>query len=128
MIKEIIDQWEANKHKLEQWFKDHREGEYGSYIGIIRAIFTHVIDGYDVSKLTVIDDGHYQGTLIFIIPENIYQPDIENYIVTNTYYGSCPGCDTLLKITDNIEDYPTDEQVKQLMTIALHLVQKLKPL
>ena len=25
MIKEIVDQWNANKHKLEKWF---REGSY----------------------------------------------------------------------------------------------------
>lgn len=33
MIKEIIDQWEANKHKLEKWF---RENEYPTYITTVR--------------------------------------------------------------------------------------------
>lgn len=28
MIKEIIDQWEANKHKLEKWFRENELKEY----------------------------------------------------------------------------------------------------
>ncbi len=27
-----------------------------------------------------------------------------------------------------IEDYPNEEQVKQLMTLSLHLIQRMKPL
>lgn len=32
MIKEIIDQWEANKHKLEKWFRENELKEYDSYL------------------------------------------------------------------------------------------------
>ena len=28
MIKEIVDQWEANKHKLEKWFRENKMKEY----------------------------------------------------------------------------------------------------
>lgn len=42
MIKEIIDQWEANKHKLEKWFRENELKEYDSYLKIVRAIFTYV--------------------------------------------------------------------------------------
>lgn len=28
MIKEIIDQWEANKHKLEKWFRENELIEF----------------------------------------------------------------------------------------------------
>lgn len=49
--------------------------------------------------------------------------------MTHTYYGSCCGCDTLLNIVDFCEeDYPNEEQVKQLMTLSLHLIQRIKPL
>lgn len=39
------------------------------------------------------------------------------------------GCDTLLNIIDFYEeDYPNEEQVKQLTTLSLHLIQRMKPL
>ena len=81
---------------------------------------------FDLDRMTVIDDGDYQGTQIFIIPKNTYQPSVEDYVMTNTYYGSCSGCDTLQAICDYENGLPTDDQVKGYMTLALHLVQKLK--
>lgn len=51
MIKEIIDQWEANKHKLEKWFRENELKEYDSYLKIVRAIFTYVISEYDVIEI-----------------------------------------------------------------------------
>lgn len=32
MIKEIVDQWNANKHKLEKWFRKTKLKEYDSYL------------------------------------------------------------------------------------------------
>lgn len=130
MIKEIVDQWEANKHKLEKWFRKTKLKEYDSYLKIVSAIFTYVISEYDVKNIHVINDGDWSGTEIFIIPEkDVYQPGIEDYLMTHTYYSSCSGCDTLLNIIDFYEeDYPNEEQVKQLMTLSLHLIQRMKPL
>jgi len=96
-----------------------------------------VDENYDVSKMTVIDDGNYQGNQIFIIPKSTYQPNVEDYLLTHTYYGSCSGCDTLEAI---LSDYNWDDeieyddqvfnekQVSELMTLSLHLVQKMKVL
>ena len=84
--------------------------------------------GWALDKMTVIDDGDYQGTQIFIIPEDTYQPSVGDYVMTDTYYGSCSGCDTLQRICNYEDGFPTDGQVKEYMTLALHLVQKLKRL
>ncbi len=78
--------------------------------------------------MTVIDNGDYQGTLIYIIPRDTYQPDVEDYLVTNNYYGSCSGCDTLQAITEYSSKPLSNGQIEDLMTLALHLVQRLKPL
>ena len=133
MIQELVKQWEENKHKLEEYFKTTRQEEYSSsYKQIVTKLFELCLPkadnyrGFNLNKMTVIDDGDYQGTQIFIIPKNIYQPSVKDYIMTNTYYGSCSGCDTLLRICNYEDDLPTDEQVKEYMTLALHLVQKLK--
>lgn len=130
MIKEFIKQWEENKYKLEEYFKTTKQEEYSSYKKIVTKLFELcLINGdniFDLSRMTVIDDGDYQGTEIFIIPKRTYQPNISDYVITHTYYGSCSGCDTLQSICDYEKDLPTNEQVKEYMTLALHLVQKLK--
>ena len=135
MITELVKQWEENKHKLEEYFKTTKQEEYSSYGAILKKVFEiclpKAFDGscWDLDKMTVIDDGDYQGTRIFIIPTDTYQPSVEDYVVTNTYYGSCSGCDTLLAISGGCDyDLPSEEQVKEYMTLALHLVQKLKRL
>lgn len=38
------------------------------------------------------------------------------------------GCDTLMAISGYSDELPNEEQVKDYMTLALHLVQKLKRL
>ena len=133
MIQELVKQWEENKHELENYFRTTRQEEYASsYKQILKKIFELCLlkaDNYtnfDLDRMTVIDDGDYQGTQIFIIPKNTYQPSVEDYVMTNTYYGSCSGCDTLQAICDYENGLPTDDQVKDYMTLALHLVQKLK--
>lgn len=134
MITELVKQWEENKHKLEEYFKTTKQDKYDNYETIVKKIFelcipkANAYSGWDLDKMTVIDDGEYQGTQIFIIPIDTYQPSIEDYVITNTHYGSCSGCDTLLAISDYDDDLPTEEQVKKYMTLSLHLVQKLKRL
>lgn len=135
MIKEIVEKWEENKHKLEEYFTKTKQYEYDSYENILRKIFelviTEIKDSYyhtsfDVEKMTVIDDGDYQGTTIYLIPKDTYQPCASDYLVTDNYYGSCSGCDTLLAISGYSDEFPTKEQVNDYMTIALHLVQKMR--
>ncbi len=82
--------------------------------------------GFDLKRLTVIDDSDYQGTQIFIIPKDVYQPKIGDYVMTNNYYGSCSGCDTLKGIRNYEDGLPSEQQVKEYMNLALHLVQRLK--
>lgn len=77
-----------------------------------------------MDNLTVIDNGDYQGTQIFLIPLDVYQPDPENYVYTHTYYGTCSGCDTLLGINSYDDDLPDEIQVTEYMILALHLLQK----
>lgn len=132
MIQELVKQWEENKHKLEYYFKNTKQAEYDRYETIVKKIFELCIpkainhSEWALDKMTIIDDGGYQGTQIFIIPTNTYQPSVEHYVMTDTYYGSCSGCDTLKAIIMHNYDLPTDEQVKEYMTLALHLIQKLK--
>lgn len=134
MITGLVKQWEENKHKLEEYFKTTKQEEYDNYEAIVKKVFEICLpkatdySGWDLDSMTVIDDGDYQGTQIFIIPTDTYQPSVDDYVITDTYYGSCSGCDTLQAISEYDYELPTNEQVKDYMTLALHLVQKLKRL
>ena len=133
MIKEIIKKWNANKEKLAHYFTTTPQKEYNEYSKIVEKLFELVIndeDGlsYEVSKITEIDNGDYQGTLIFIIPEETYQPSENQYLFTCVSYGSCSGCDTLQAINSYEDGLPNKGQVKEYMTLALHLVQRTKKL
>jgi hypothetical protein len=129
MNKEFIKHWLENRDRLENWFRTTEQSRYNSYQEIVKKLFeicfAEVGDGFNTGSMTVIDDGHYQGTQIFILPLNGYQPSIEDYVVTNSYYGSCSGCDTLQAICDYEHGLPTEDQVKSYMTLALHLVQRI---
>lgn len=134
MIKEIIERWEKNKHKLEKYFKETSQSEYSVYEKIVKKLFELVINdakiSYNTDQITLIDDGDYQGTLIFIIPKAVYQPSVDNYLMTSVSYGSCSGCDTLQAINDSgcSNKLPDEEQVKDYMLLALHLIQNMKKL
>lgn len=137
MLTDFVEAWNENKDKLEKYFKNTKQEKYDEYEKILKQLIKIVINPYlsnkkyktlDIEKIRVIDDGDYQGTQIYIIPFDLYQPDVEDYVYTNNYYGSCSGCDTLLSISNYQEGIPTPKQVEGYMTIALHLLQKFKKL
>ncbi len=126
MIQEFVTKWEARKHLIEAKFREKHPGDYSE---IVKSVVSVLADenGYgdmDAEKIHKIDDGDYQGTLLFIIPEKCYQPS--KYWAVYVGYGSCSGCDTLQSINGYSDEKPTDEQVKEYMTLALHIVQGLK--
>ena len=135
MIKEFIEAWDAKKHLVEEDFRK----EHPSYSSIVKSVVKIMTDipnhgTLDPERIHVIDDGSWQGTILYIIATDTYQPSEGDYYFVSNYYGSCSGCDTLEGIRDNYTDFrdsdkpPTDEQVDQYMMLALHIVQGLKPL
>lgn len=130
MIKEFVEKWDKYKKDLEDYFRNTEQEEYVTYEEIVKALFEKVINKdidykkYDTENMLVIDDGDYQGTQIFILHKGCYHPEVEKYVYTSTYYGSCSGCDTLQAISSYDRGLPDEEQVKDYMTLALHLLQK----
>lgn len=136
MITEFVQAWDANKETLEEYFRTTEQREYSQYEDIVRRLFEDVInpyleeigeDRFDTAKLRVIDDGEYQGDLLFIIHQDTYQPSPYNYVWTHESYGSCSGCDLLQGIQADGEEYdglPTENQIKQYMGLALNLLQR----
>lgn len=132
MIQEFVLAWEKNKSKLEEYIRTHKMGTYISYQSLTKLLFDIVINperaGYhepfDTEGILSIDDGDYQGTLIFILHENTYQPSTNNYVYTSVYYGSCSGCDVLQSIHFyDYDAFPSKEQVSDYMELLLHILQ-----
>lgn len=121
MDNKIIENWENRKHKLKEWFEANETP--ASYKEIFEKIIELIIpDKFNLEKIRVIDDGDYQGTQIFIAFLDVYQPFVEEYIMTSVFYGSCSGCDTLQSICCSSDE----DRVNDLMTLSLHMIQKMK--
>lgn len=133
MIPEFVNKWEENKYRLESYFRNHKQSNYASYRSIFEKIFQLCFNTEDeewsLAGITKVDNGSYQGTIIFIIPKATYQPDVSDYVMTYVEYGSCSGCDTLEAICMyGYDEKPSESQIKEYMTLSLHLVQRLRRL
>ena len=71
--------------------------------------------------------GNYQGTLIYILHKDKYQPSIYDYVYLSVGYGSCSCCDTLLGIQgeDSVKDYKMNDNksIDDYMKLFLNLIQ-----
>jgi hypothetical protein len=139
MIKQVALLWEKNKNDLREAIKtgvvstiqneEYLNGSVDDYKKLIGAIIKYVLNNHDTGikfntkNITEIDNGDYQGTLLFMFHVDTYQPSAYDYIITTVDYGSCSGCDAL----QGAFCCPTvDAIVDSLMSICLHLCQHMK--
>ena len=76
----------------------------------------------DIKGIHEIDDGDYQGTLLYLIPFATYQPSSHEYLMTAVEYGSCSGCDTLLGIIEYCIKEVTEDIVNDLITLCRDII------
>ena len=130
MIKFCKDQWNANQEYLKEALRNDTQLNNCDYKYILSLVVTHILNhglpsfesGWDARNITVIDNGDYQGTLMFLIPRDCYQPSESEYLLTFINYGSCSGCDTLMGIQDWGNVLPTEQQLKDYMALCKDLV------
>ena len=127
MIVYCLGKWYRNKSALKDALMNDKEIRTCSYKYLVELVVKHILNDskeddceWNVSKITEIDDGDYQGTLLFVIPKDRYQPQEYEYLITYVGYGSCSGCDTL----QDIQCYHKDEEVpiKGFMTLCRDIV------
>lgn len=125
MIQAFVDRFMANEQKVREAFAAK---EPDGYAEIVRVVVEHIGgDEYgdpDPQRIHEINDGDYQGTLVYVIGASGYQP--YDYWYVRVSYGSCSGCDTLEAIRSWSGEPPTAQQVNDYWTLALHIVQGLK--
>lgn len=129
MLKYCLEQWDKNKGLLEKRLKTDKSLNNCEYVDLVKLVVDCILNGnnddgdyinlrWDSSKITVIDNGDYQGTQLFLIPLKTYQPCEHEYLMTCVGYGSCSGCDTLMAIQDWGEKRLTEGQVKDFMGLC----------
>ena len=133
MIKEIVEQWDERKHLLESWLASSHPDSYQKLVEqLVRLVLCgdlkrrYTESPLDPDRVAVVDHGDYQGTQLFLVPIKRYQPSDEDYVWLSNHYGSCSGCDALESIREYSCESPTAHQVSQYMTLALHMVQRMK--
>jgi hypothetical protein len=132
MIQEFVDQYISNQEIVRQKYTARHPGSYGDIVETVLEAITYGNNfDYgtepDSKKIHLIDDGDYQGTLLYLIPVKQYQPHTYYYVFIG--YGSCSGCDTLQAIRDLTgwgDSTPSENQIKQYMDLSLHVVQGIK--
>jgi hypothetical protein len=126
MIKEFVDLWDKRKEDVRKMFEQGHPEDYKEVVkNVVSILQTDEYGSIDPDRIHQIDDGDYQGTLLFVIADDSYQPS--NYWYVKVSYGSCSGCDTLEGIRRyDWNEKPSKDQVEDYMTLALHIVQELK--
>lgn len=142
MLKYCRDKWVENEKHLEEVIRnstDHNHWNYGNLVElIVKELFNYANESKSYIPFPVwateegdiveIDHGDYQGTLLFLIHEDTYQPDSHQYLIGSVWYGSCSCCDTLQGIQSegSYDELPTDKQVQDYMTLCRHIVTSFK--
>ncbi len=126
MIQQFVDAWDrGGKEALRKVFSARHPSDYCDLVTeTIKAITSdELYDAPDPKRIHEIGDGHYQGTLVYVIGASGYQPS--TYWAVKISYGSCSGRDTLESIRGYKDEPPTQDQTQDYVGLCLNIVQEL---
>jgi hypothetical protein len=121
MIKKFTDKWASDGEKLRPILGAF-QGSYADLVKLVVEFLDVKSDGdtMDPERIHEIDDGDYQGVLVFVVTAKGYQP--RAYWSVQVDYGSCSGCDSLQSAMDENDT----ERAQSMMQLALNIIQELK--
>ncbi len=121
MIQQFVDSFMEHKAEIRDSFKATHPNGYNEIVKRVISFMPEVnFAKPDSERIHEIDDGDYQGTLLFVIAATGYQP--HEYWSVKVSYGSCSGCDTLQSISAYSRGAPTDKQADDYTKLALDIV------
>lgn len=132
MIKICLEAWDKYNGELEAWYRSLSVEDLNclSYKNITTTVFSmisrymhescHCYAELDLDNVVEINNGDYQGTLLYLIPFDTYQPSEGEYLMTYVGYGSCSCCDTLqgLELWGDYTENEYENVIKGHMTLA----------
>jgi len=126
MLKICVKKWDENQSRLREVISKSKKHNTWDYKDLVKLTFDTIFNDceklLDTDGITEIDNGDYQGTLIYLIPFNAYQPSEYQYLMTYVGYGSCGGCDTLQGIQGWDDKLPTETQVGDYMALCKDII------
>ena len=137
MIKYCIEKWDKNKDLLRSALNnnellnhvlnknDDDPLEYLEYKDLVKLTVMFILNDeneWGEHKIKEIDDGDYQGTLLYLIPKDTYQPNSSEYLMTFVEYGSCSACDTLQTIQCYLDIRSRNKSIDDLMNLCKDLI------
>lgn len=128
MLKYCLEKWNKYKDVLETALRTDDTLYNCDYEYLVGLVTKHILNNGDndyrwsEDNITVIDDGDYQGTLLFLIPKKTYQPSEYEYLMTYIGYGSCSVCDHLQSIQPWEKRTLNDNEVKNYMFLCKDLI------
>ena len=124
MLKIIKENWDKNKEKLDEKLKSDISLNSCDYLYLVKLSFATILNEVelDLDHITLIDNGDYQGTQLFLIPFETYQPCEYEYLMTHVSYGSCSGCDTLQAIQDWGDEPLNEQQIVDFSKLCLDIL------
>lgn len=123
MIKYCLDCWNKNQQTLREKLAEDTSLNNCDYMHLVELITKYILgEEWDANNITEIDNGAYQGTILFLIPRDTYQPSEYEYLMTYIGYGSCSVCDTLQGIQEWGKTKPTPEQLDDFMALCKDLI------
>lgn len=125
MLKYCVEKWFENRGKLEQVIRQDENLNKCDYKYLLQLVIENILnfgadDNYqfDETKITMVDDGDYSGTQLFLIPRKTYEPGAGDYLLTYVEYGSCAICDMLEKVQCHLDKEVSDSQLADFMLIC----------
>jgi hypothetical protein len=129
MIQKFANKWQSIESAARARFAEKHWYDYKSLVVAVIELLVGGEDEYDMPdpmRIHEIDNGDYQGTLVYVIANGGYQPSTYWYVKVS--YGSCSGCDSLqaIRMCSSDDEKPTDTAARDYYTLATHIVQGLK--
>lgn len=129
MIQSFVDRFMERKESLREMLSKEHPADYKELVKTVLEILYDKDDrenSPNIESLVKVSAGGHSGELLFTF-SNCQAYDIKFYYLIIDY-GSCGGCDTLEAIKNYSSEPPTKEQLDDYMTLALHIVQRIKEL
>lgn len=133
MIEELTKRYFQKLPEFREYLTIQHPENYKALVKLVVSILTDRDDveydtrlPMDPELIHEIDDGHYQGTLVYVIGEKGYQPS--KYWYCRISYGSCSGCDTLEGIRGYSDEKPVESEINEYMQLICHIVQNIRPM
>lgn len=129
MIKIMKELWNKHEKELLERLAKRTDVHQMEYVDLVHLTFETIFNGDDrevklnLKEMTEIDNGNYQGTMLYLIPFKTYQPAEYEYLMTYVRYGSCSGCDALQAAKSWCDEGPlTGKELKAVMAICKDIV------